>query len=419
MLSYLVAGATIGPAVSQSLLDLTITLIFAYWIVYSIRNKSLKTIEWRKPYLFEYGFLFYVLAIAVGFIILGIGDAQAWLRLLKFTWIANFYLFIWVFSKYEINFTKLAKFFGFAYLIPNIYGIACTFYGYDPIRNKFYDPIHKVYGQFRLLGLLDSATYHAHANGLLLIFFLIILFFQFKKLSTFYKWLCGFAIVLMASGIFLTFTRGIWLSLTITTLIFLFFHNKKIFIAAILAGVICISGLYTFSESFRGRISHSMNTGNADQERWGLFNVHVEMFKESPLVGIGYANPLTHTPPEVWMKYGYQKIYINSHAHNQILNVMTTTGLLGVIPFLLFYLWFLVTNIRLVKKFKLENNQNFYILSIACLMTQIEFLLANITDIGFEYSKIRSLILLVWALVFCMWQNRLKIATNQVLPKAS
>lgn len=404
MLSYLLAGTAIGPVVSQSLLDLSITLLFIYLVVYWTKNKSKNVIELRKPYLFEYGFIFYFFAIILGFIILNITDSHAWFMLTKFTWVINFYLFCWAFSKYEITLTKLLKFFSWAYLVPNIYAIGCTIYGYDPIRDK-------VYEKGRLLGLLESATYHAHANGLILTFFLVILYYQFKNLNVKYKWLSAFASIAMAMGIFLTLTRGIWLSLAVSVLVFLFIQNRKLFSATLITGLLICGSLYYTSESFRSRVHQSVTTKNGDQERWALFDVHVQLVKESPIVGIGYASPLTHTPPELFAKYGY-KTYIDSHAHNQILNVLATTGVIGLIPFLIFYLWFIKINIYLVRKYRAEKNHIYNVLATACLITQVEFFLANLTDIGFEYAKIRSLILLVWALVFCMWRNKLNLATE-------
>lgn len=402
MLSYLLAGVTVGPVVSQSLLDFMIMLIFICFTVDLSRNKN-EYLLVRKPYLFEYGFIFYIFAIIAGFLILNITEYEAWYRLYKFHWIINFYLFVWAFTHYKIDFIQWIKFFCFAYLAPNIYSIAATFYGYDWIFQRSIE-------NFRLLGLVQSATYHAHANGLLLIFFLVVLFFKFKKLSLSYKLLSIFAVALMAFSIFLTFTRGIWLSLTITTLIFSFFQQRKLFLVGLISASVLTLGLYNFSEKFKERVEHSMQTKSADHERWDLFSVHLKLVKDSPVVGIGYADNLSHTPAETWTKYGYPAGNINSHAHNQFLNVVATTGVLGLIPFLLFYFWFFVTNFRLVLEFKNQNKTNHYILAMACLMTQLEFLIANITDVGFEYTKIRSIVLLVWAIVFALRRDRIKFA---------
>lgn len=406
MLSYLLAGATIGPVVSQSFLDFVITLIFVCFAVDISRNKNQYPFELRKPYFFEYGFIFYILAIIAGFLILNISEPDAWFRLYKFHWIINFYLFVWAFCHSDVDFKKWLKFFTFAYLAPNIYSIVTTFYGYDWLT-------HRTLENYRLVGLLESATYHAHGNGLILIFFFTILFFQFKKLSRTYQILSVLAVIIMALGIFLTFTRGIWLSLSITIAVFLFLHHRKLLITSIVTAAVVVAGLYTYSEKFKDRVEHSIQTKSADQERWDLFRVHLDLIQDSPIVGIGYTNNLSHTPATTWAKYGFPATNTDSHAHNQFLNVLATTGIVGLIPFLLFYFGFFVTNIKLVLKYKFENTSKHYILAIACLMTQLEFLIANLTDVGFEYTKIRSIILLVWALVVVMWKDKIKFSDAQ------
>lgn len=406
MLSYFLAGVTIGPVVSQTLLDLMMLLIFVCFAKEAVAQKFKNFLPLRKPYLFEYGFSFYVIAIVAGLLILGVTDSEAWRRLYRFYWIINFYLLIWAFTRYEINLTKLVKFFSWGFILPNIYAIVCTLYGYDFLRKE------AIIG-FRLTGLLDSATYHAHANGLIFIFFLVLLFFKFKNLSRFYQSLSLLAAALMGLGIFMTFTRGIWLSLTVTAALFLLFHSRKLFLVALTTGLLILAAAYTTSQNFRSRVEHSMQTKTADEQRWNILKIHWLMIEKSPLLGIGYANNLSHTPPETWKQYGFDYIpheHIDSHAHNQLLNVFATTGLLGLIPFALFYFWFLVMNVKLTLKFKRQNLHSFYVLSVACLAAQLEFFIANLTDVGFEYTKIRSLILLVWALVFCLWQNRIKIS---------
>lgn len=403
MLSYLLAGTTIGPVVSQTLLDLMLFLILVYFAKESFKHKFQNFSNLRKPYLFEYGFIFYIISIVAGFLILGITDPEAWARLSKFYWIINFYLLVWTISRYKINLVTLIKFFSWAFLAPNIYAVLSLFYGYDIIRQKALP--------FRLTGLLDSATYHAHSNALIFVFFLSLLFFKFNKLSRFYKVLSIAAAFLMGLGIFMTYTRGIWLSIACTVFVFLFSQHRKLLFLVIIAGSISTATLYHASDSFRTRTT-SKDTKESDALRWNLIQLHLDMAKDSPLFGIGYSNSLTHTPTETWVKYGYPANNTNSHAHNQMINVLGTTGFFGLISFSLFYFWFLLINIKLVLKFKKENLNNFFILAVACLTVQFEFFIANLTDIGFEYAKIRSLILLVWALVFCMWQNRVKISQS-------
>lgn len=401
MLAYLLAGSALGPVVSQTLLDISIVLLFLVFIVQSVKNKSYSQISFRKPFVFEYGIFFYILAILTGFYILNITDREAWVRLLKFTWIINLYLFAWAISKINFDFRKMLLFFSAAYLIPNIYALSTFIAKVDwlsglPIQNS------------RIIGMVKSSTYHAHANALVLVFFAVIFFFAYSKLSRRLQVITTISFLLMLASTILALTRGIWISLTFTFLFFLFVQNKKLFAAALVVGAIAFTSLLTFSESFQNRVSLSSHTQSSDAERLNLFKVHVFMIKESPLVGIGYANPLSHTK-DWWPKMGLSSDLINSHAHNQLLNVWATTGLIGLIPFMLFYFWFLVKSWQLSKQFKKLGDHPKYVLAMACLMTQVQFIVGNFTDIGFEYAKIRSLILLVWAIVLGLWLNKIKV----------
>lgn len=406
MLSYFLAGVTIGPVVSQTLLDLMMLFIFVCFAKEAVAQKFKTFPTLRKPYLFEYGFIFYVIAIVIGMLTLGISDLYSWSKLSNLIWIVNFYVFIWVFSRYEVNLVKIIKFFSWAFLLPNLYALISTLFNTDFIRGR------ELF-QYRLVGLLGSSTYHAHANGLLLAFFFVILYFTYSRLSKTYKILSLLSVLLFSAGIFMTFTRGIWLSLGICAFAFLFIFNRKHLIVGLVGCTVIVSSLYSTSDTFQNRIKHTIETKSSDNQRWNLLNLHILMIKDAPVFGIGYPKYLSHTSEDVWRKYGFEfneNQHLNSHAHNQFLNITATTGLIGLIPFVLFYFWFLITNFKLVKFFKTTKQTEHYILAIACLMTQIEFLIANLTDIGFEYAKIRSLILLVWALVFCLWQNRIKIS---------
>jgi O-antigen ligase len=419
MIGYFLAGSTIGPVMSQSLLDFMIFLIFICFATQTIKSNFHNFTTLRKPYIFEYGFIFYFLSIVLGFFLLHVTGLESWLTLTRFNWIVNFYLFTWAFSNTEIDLKKMIKFFAWGFIIPNVYALVSFLYGYDFIHQQ---PL----AYFRLVGILGSSTYHAHSNGIISIFFLTLLVFKFEDLNKFNKALSVLAASLMFLSVFLTFTRGVWISLFISVLCLVWLQNRKFFMAIIVAGAILVTTLYNTSESFRERRgqptatapsnssltdSPPTDTRSSDAFRINLLKLHWLIFKDSPLVGISYVNHLSHTPIETWEKYKFPSTYtINTHAHNQFMNTLTLTGFLGIIPFLLFYFWFFFTNLKLVKKFKAAKHTSHYILAVACLMAQLEFLIANMTDVGFEYSKIRSLILLVWALVFVLWTNKAKIS---------
>jgi len=391
--------------VSQSLMDASIvilflTLLITHWNSFSTIN-SLRFIK-RRPYLFEVGFILYIISIAIGFLYYKTDQTEILKAFGKFTWILNLYVFYWYFRTSKINLNQLTWFYVLAFLIPNIYGVITFIYNYDFIQ-------FVTLKDRRIIGLLNSATYHAHANALIFSFFTTYIFFRFKELTSTLKITFSLASVLMGLSIFLTMTRGPILSLFIVFMIFIFMQSRKWFILA-LATIMTISLLlYKQTDLIKNRVAQTVDKSQIDNIRVNLFKVHIEMIKDSPLIGIGYNSPLNHTRGW-WHTLNLPEDYYDSHAHNQLLNVWATTGIFGLLSFCLFYFWFLIKNLQLVRFFKQHSDRENYYLATACLITQAEYLLANLTDIGFEYSKIRTLILIIWALVLALMTKQKEIS---------
>lgn len=383
--------------ISQSLMDASIVLLFITLCIKHFKTNSLSNPlpRWRKPYLFEIGLILYILSICIGFVYYKTDLSAAISSLAKFSWIINFYIFYWYFKTNKPNSKTLALFFILSFLIPNIYAIATFFYNYDFIQ--FVQLKDR-----RVIGLLNSATYHAHANALIFAFFSSYSFFKFNELSRKLKIAYLISSLIMGLSIFFTMTRGPILSLFLVFMFFIFKQSKKMFLYTLTISLISFSILYTQTNLIKNRVAQTIDKSQIDNVRVNLFKVHIEMIKDSPILGIGYTSPLNHTRGW-WHTLNLPEDYFDSHAHNQLLNVWATTGILGLISFCLFYFWFFIKNIQLIRLFRKQNSQELYYIAVACLVTQSEYIIANFTDIGFEYSKIRTLILIVWALVLALW----------------
>ncbi|MGZ3725641.1 MAG: O-antigen ligase family protein [Pseudobdellovibrio sp.] len=140
-----------------------------------------------------------------------------------------------------------------------------------------------------------------------------------------------------------------------------------------------------------------MNTANTDVERWSLFRANVAMFLDHPLLGVGYGDNVRHVK-EYYDRFGLPESYLISHAHNQYLNVLATTGIAGFLFFCGFYFFYPIWNIKYFFEYR-KNGGEYLALFFALLWMQLEYVLANFTDVGFEYAKIRAIILMCWALL--------------------
>ncbi|MBC7419415.1 MAG: O-antigen ligase family protein [Bdellovibrio sp.] len=387
-----------GAAVtSQSILDATMFLISFGWIYSMIKKKTHKNTLHKIG--IEWAFLGYLGAIAIGFIVNASPEAPWAVMFLKFSWILNLYILIFAFENVTVNIEKWFKFLCVLILLITIYPLATFKFDPDLINNA---------EASRLYGFVNSPTYHAHGNAMIFVFLFSILFFTFKKLAAPWKILSSVTIILLGASIYLTYTRGIWLSIFFSSIIMasLLLPKKKLLVLGLVSCVV-IAGMYFGVGHFRDRVDHAIKP-SANHERVNLFKLNVQMWQQYPLFGIGYGENMRRNReywdhPEWKMPPGY----LTSHAHNQYLNVLSTTGLFGFVFFISFCFYFLLTNFRLMRAAQKNKSSADFILLFSCLWLQIEFLIAELTDVSFEYAKIRAVYIFSWALVIAI-RNRQK-----------
>lgn len=381
--------AVLGAVVSQSMLDFFSGLLFL-GLIYDFITRRAETLQKWKFIGIEWAIAAYFVVVVLGFWINASPDAEVRESLSKFTWVLYLYVYLYALSKFEIDLKKTVWIFSFLFLIPNIY--ACLTY------IKEFDFLTKV-PVARVIGMLNSATYHAHANAIVFVFFAALIYFKFKKLSGFFRIFSLAALILFFFSIFLTFTRGIWLSLFVSTVLIFCLVSYRHVVGVLVVSALLTGAAYEGWPQFRARLAQSKISDSSSSERMNLFKVNIQMWQEYPLLGIGYRENLRRNR-EYWDRpeWNMPSYYITSHAHNQYLNVLSTTGVFGLVFFLCFFFFFPLKNWKLLRK---ENDRTStrYILLFACLWAQVQFMIACMTDVSFEYAKIRALFLFVWALV--------------------
>ncbi|MCX6797843.1 MAG: O-antigen ligase family protein [Candidatus Falkowbacteria bacterium] len=170
--------------------------------------------------------------------------------------------------------------------------------------------------------------------------------------GTFNKFWFYLILVLQLICLFCTASRGAWLALIGTGLLFLFFYlwrsiklsrSKKIlavFLIFILAGVL----LFGLDKLSNGRLARSFNVGD------GSVAAHLDFWvasgsaiKLKPLVGYGldnYSDVFARAYKPNWAAYGNINAY-SDRAHNFILDILLGGGLIGLVAWLvLFYYLF-------------------------------------------------------------------------------
>lgn len=400
MLLVLIGLVILGGVTSQSVMDASTTLLLLF-LIYDLFKKKL-LLKNIKPLGIEWAFVGYFAVAVIGLIFNGKPPVPWFFYLSKFNWVLNLYILAYTFNKIDFDYSKWLKYFCIAFILPNLYALITYFVRYDYLT-------HKVI-QKGTLGVVNSATYHAHGNSLIFVFFVSLFVFYFKHLSNKLKILCGFSFTLMAASVFFSFTRGIWFASFASLFCLFLIQNKKYAAYFTLSSLGAFALLSSLSELVRNRVLQLFTT-NSDYIRLDLIKVHLLMFKEHPWFGIGYWESYRQIA-DYWPLMGLPQDYFESHAHNQIVSVLANTGLIGAFFFAAIVVYFFKQAWSFYRESK-NSNSPFYGLSVACLITLIHFFLACLTDVTFEYAKIRGLLIVTLAALIS-FKNR-KPSANEVV----
>lgn len=390
---------------SQTLLDVTMIGISLIWLVTGIKKGFSKEAQLNITGAEKY-FASYLMVVIAGFVFNAVSAAPWQESLIKFTWMLNIYILVYAFSKMSYDIEKILKIMAVLILPPTIYSLISYYIGVDLITGI---------DNSRITGLVNSATYHAHGNAVIFVFFAALLTFVYQKLSRPWLILCLTSFSLLGTSIFLTLTRGIWLSIAVSTIVMVSMIRWKRAIQTLGFLVLLFGVLFMGFSALRERAAIPVSQDGSISQRLDLINVNLQMWREHPWLGIGHGENLRRNR-EYWDRPEWNKPpeYITSHAHNQFLNVLSTTGILGFISFMSFFTFFLWKNFKLLRKASHNKTSKNYILLFACLWAQIEFWLACLTDVSFEYAKIRALLIMVWALVIALEKHSEKMTGEKL-----
>jgi len=231
--------------------------------------------------------------------------------------------------------TALLAIIGFIQLItfPNLKELADNL-GYDPHINRLFstwlDP--------NLLGGLFA---------FILTFFLVIWFYQRKSFLK--KILTAIALIVIAIALFLTYSRSAYLAFAVGILLIGLIKSPRLLIMILMISVIGIS----FSKRAQHRLDNFYNTANSiifnipdntdptAQFRLQNWQQTIFLINQKPLLGQGYNNlSLVKAKAEFIQNTA---VHSASGSDSSILTILATTGILGLIPYLLIFISIIMT----------------------------------------------------------------------------
>lgn len=303
---------------------------------------------------------------------------------------------------------KGMKALGVAIILISLYAISQHFTGKDLIRGAS-DPISQVWtgggAEYRSRGMWGHPVTFGHSMALSFTMCLGALAVYYRKRTH----LIVFGLASLLSGISLiySYTRGAWIAVAAAVFVMSLYLGRKVAIASIVSGVLLVGGAAGFSAKFRDRLVSIVSTTNqSNTERIDVWKANIAMFKENPILGVGYG-----VNEEIIGQY-YEKLGIKQefggHAHNNYLQFLSGTGILGFLAFTAFSLIFLYMAHRLLHTLPPEASWARAI-ALGALGAQVALHAGGLTECNFKDAEVNHQYMLILALLTVVWRRTIAL----------
>jgi O-antigen ligase len=182
---------------------------------------------------------------------------------------------------------------------------------------------------------------------------------QERSLSRWARAILGVFLVAACVVLFLIHSRILWLALPLGLLSFairIFWDSNYVrarplrLLTLFAVSAVLIGLWYALSDpTIRGRIykPDGLDLPMGVSERLGIWKVNWELFLERPLLGVGWHKNLELGGYLQLSRVPEGSSVFSGHAHNNIIELLASTGILGVSAFLTWQFWILRTTASL------------------------------------------------------------------------
>lgn len=200
-----------------------------------------------------------------------------------------------------------------------------------------------------------------------------------------------------------TESRAAWVAVPISALVITAGRHWKA--AAVCLGL-CFAAMgisYATDGGFRERVDRTIfkkddlyNLG----PRMRLWRAQREMFREHPVLGIGWDNNERHAKEYVDRLFPDRSDNFYGHAHSELLQILVTTGVLGMAAFLWLWVEVFTRGARLVVAYPREKEERWIALGLVTAF--VGFHIQGATQWNFGDAEVLHNVVFFWAVLAAM-----------------
>ena len=378
--------------ISQSAMDAMASFLVVSMLWYAYRWREQRSAHSAIHSMgADWLFGIWILVVFAGFLIQGFPNDHWIAVMVDFKWLVVFYALLAALL-YVRPTEKIWPSIAGVFALCSVYAIAVWFLGFDPVRPQ--EALETLPdGTLRTGGFLSQPIVFAHLYQLPLCILLGLWLSMWQWREKGHVWVLA-AAGLGAVAILLSFSRGVWISLGAATLLMTAMFSIRMAIILAAGGASLFAAMYSWWPHFHDRIQYALQGG--DTERVWIWKANLQMFKDHPVLGIGYQENI-EALKEYYKIVGAPQEFMITHAHNQYLHILSGTGVLGLIVYLAIMIYMLVLAVRV---WRAISSRDFFHKGLALGMVgaQVAFLVGGLTEANLEHSKMRYALLFIWAI---------------------
>lgn len=228
---------------------------------------------------------------------------------------------------------KRIKIFATTFLVSSalasLSGIIGLMTGFNPLRFKAACHLERACGMYGM--------YMSYGYGMgYFILVSVLLLINRKKIFNFTHPVILFGSnIINFMGFYLSYARGALIAFFVGGFVYLL--KKKLKLALVFIGSSLLAGilLFNFNASFNSMFT---NRGSSTDQRLSLYQAAFFAFKDKPLLGLGYRN-FENQSVQIKKDHNLPQLDFAGTAHNNFLEHLASTGILGFLCMVLFHLF--------------------------------------------------------------------------------
>jgi putative inorganic carbon (HCO3(-)) transporter len=258
-------------------------------------------------------------------------------RLLKDEWIVLFYFVFVQTLRDRREITRLIDLFMIAGSVTALYAVWQHAAGWDVLRDR---PLEPVGFGFMATGWFG---HHLTFGGAILMVAVIGLASAIAGTPGKRRFFYAAAGALAALATLWSYARTAWIGLLAGLLVALAFRRRRIFLAGVGAMTVLLALTLALEPSLAERASALVDSGSpASSARVNLWRTAARIWWDYPITGAGPGSFKTH-----FEKYKVPgRYFATGHPHNDILNIMVNSGIIGFAAFAAVIVFFLRAALR-------------------------------------------------------------------------